>query len=161
MAKTDDIKRTITFVQTNKKKKFFIKKKKYFSLATKSKNFRFFDEDGYEVYDPVLIGVIFDKWYADYSTNQLLDVMTSLDEEDYALFEEDEIADADIPTTTNFSTGNSEPDTITEHESPEIEEITEDSQPEIEEYVERESYDEEIVEEDTSSGFDDDSGDDD
>lgn len=157
MAKTDDIKRTISFVQTKKKKKFFLKKKKYFSLASKSKNFRFFDEDGYEVYDPILIDIIFDAWYDDYNLNHLLDVMTTLDEEDYALFEEDEISSINEQPEVIFNTENSEPTTITEHE----EEIVEDAAEVIEEIIEeqrvtREPVYEEIEEE---ASYDDDSDD--
>lgn len=123
MAKTDGIKRTITFLQKKKKKKFFIKKKQYFSLASKSKNFRFFDEDGYEIFDPVFIAIIFDSWYTDYSENTVYDVMTELNEAQYAIFEEDEIESVD--SDTEYSTGNSEPYTLTEEPVDVIEEYVE------------------------------------
>ncbi|MFV2013832.1 MAG: hypothetical protein ACC656_00245 [Candidatus Heimdallarchaeota archaeon] len=88
---TNSIKRKLTLNQNGKKKRYFLEKKKWLSFGNRTNHFRYFDEDGYEIFDPLLIDILFDHWLDIYDvTNEYL-VECDLDITEYNLFDDEEV----------------------------------------------------------------------
>ena len=90
-----NIKRSITVKQSDKKKKFYLKKKSFWSRGKSRQNFRMFDEEGYEIFDIILLDILFDKWITNSIIFDMDNVVTSISLTDYNLFN-DTVIDNDV-----------------------------------------------------------------